>query len=163
MSTSHGLLDQVDNLLVHARQAPQALPGGDGDFIQAQLVRYGCLLTCAAIEQALIDAASAYAIRIGDSRLRDFISEVLKTGRNPSPRYIREIFAKFDSDWSTSISNYMIDEVGEDIIKSIVSNRNRIAHGESVSMGVTSLSQWAPAARKLCLEMLRLTRDAHRA
>jgi hypothetical protein len=151
---SHGLLDQVDNLILQAKHVPMSLPGGDGDFIQSQLVRYGCLLACAAIEQALIDAAVAYANRFGDIRLRAFVSESLKTGRNPSPSYIKEVLSKFDPDWGRHIGT-IIELVGEDKNKSIVSNRNRIAHGESVSMGVTSLLQWVPAARQLCLEIVR--------
>jgi RiboL-PSP-HEPN len=154
---SHGLLDQVDNLIAQAKHVPMSLPGGDGDFIQSQLVRYGCLLTCAAIEQALLDIAVSYADRFGDGRLSAFVSESLKTGRNPSPGYIKELLSKFDPSWGIHIGT-VIDSVGEDKIKSIISNRNRIAHGESVSMGVTSLLQWVPAARQLCLEIVKFAR-----
>ncbi|MCA1416644.1 hypothetical protein I6F30_36810 [Bradyrhizobium sp. NBAIM20] len=154
---SHGILDQVDNLISQAKIAPISLPGGDGDFIQSQLVRYGCLLTCAAIEQALIDTAVSYADRFGDDRLSAFVSESLKTGRNPSPGYIKETLSRFDPNWGSHIGS-VIDAVGEDKIKSIVSNRNRIAHGESVSMGVTSLLQWVPAARQLCLEIVKFAK-----
>jgi hypothetical protein len=156
MARSHGLLDQVDNLIGHAKLAPLSLPGGEGDFIQSQLVRYGCLLTCAAIEQALIDAGVSYANRFGDERLSAFVSESLRFGRNPSPGYIKEVLSKFDPRWGAHIET-IIEDVGEDKIKSIVSNRNRIAHGESVSMGVSSLLQWVPAARRLCLEIVRLS------
>jgi hypothetical protein len=156
-SRSHGLLDQVDNLIDQAKRAPLSFPGGDGDFVQAQLVRYGCLLTCAAIEQALIDVGSSYAKRFGDERLATFVTDSLKTGRNPSPSYIKEVLTKFDPKWGIHIEA-TIDKVGEDKIKSIVSNRNRIAHGESVSMGVTSLLQWVPAARELCLEIVRFSK-----
>jgi hypothetical protein len=86
--------------------------------------------------------------------------KVLRRGQNPSPTYISDVLSRFDSSWGTQISNFIANEVGEDRIKSIVSNRNRIAHGESVSMGVASLMQWAPAARKLCLEITRLAEDA---
>jgi hypothetical protein len=157
MAKSHGLLDQVDNLITQAKQAPLALPGGDGDFIQSQLVRYGCLLTCAAIEQALVDVGVSYARKFGDDRLSAFVSDSLKSGRNPSPSYIKEVLSKFDPNWGQQIGT-IIDTIGEDKIKSIVSNRNRIAHGEGVSMGVTSLLQWVPAARQLCLEIVRLGR-----
>jgi hypothetical protein len=157
MAQSHGLLDQVDSLIEHAKQAPISLPNGDGDFIQSQLVRYGCLLTCAAIEQAIVDSATSYARRVGDERLGGFISEMLRTGRNPWPSYIRAVFGKFDSTWGAHIGEYIADNVGDHNVNSIVSNRNRIAHGESVSLGVASLIQWAPAARKLCLEIARLT------
>jgi hypothetical protein len=157
MAKSHGLLDQVDNLIAQAKQAPMTLPGGDGDFIQSQLVRYGCLLTCAAIEQALIDVGVSYANRYGDERLSTFVSESLRTGRNPSPGYIKEVLSKFDPRWGEHIAT-IIETLGEDKIKSVVSNRNRIAHGESVSMGVASLLQWVPAARQLCLEIARFAR-----
>lgn len=161
-ATSHGLLDQVDSIIEQAKAVVRSFQGDEGSLIQSRLVRYGCLLTCAAIEQAIIDAASSYAERHGDTRLRDFVGEVLRAGRNPSPSYIKDVLSRFDKNWGSHIETFIADEVGEDKIKSIVSNRNRIAHGQSVSMGVASLIQWAPAARKLCLEILRLTNSAHR-
>lgn len=160
MPSSHGLLDQVDCLIEQAKLVTTQLSSGQGDFIQSQLVRYGCVLACAAIEQAIRDATSSYAARVGDARLRKFVSEMLSRGQNPSPSYIGEVLSRFDISWGVHITKFIADEVGEDKIKSIVSNRNRIAHGESVSMGVASLMQWAPAARKLCLEIVRLADSA---
>jgi hypothetical protein len=138
-----------------------AVPGADGTYIQSQLVRHACVLTCAALEQAIMECASAYAGRVGDERLRSFVGEILKTGRNPYPDYICEVLGKFDAAWGVSIKQYMEDEIGSDIVKSVVSNRNRIAHGENVSMGLVSLSQWYPRIRKLCLEIARLLESAH--
>ena len=136
---SHGLLDQVDELIKHARNVPMLMQGGEGDFLQSQLVRYGCLLACAALEQGLIESLSGYASRVGDDRIKTFVEEILKTGRNPTPNYINEIFCKFDSTWGERITSYMEDQIGKEKILSIVSNRNRIAHGETVSLGRTSL------------------------
>lgn len=161
-ATSHGLLDQVDSIIVQAKTVVGAPDYVDGALIQSRLVRYGCLLACAAIEQALIDAAGSYAQRHGDSRIHDFTIEMLRTGRNPSPSYIRETLSRFDKSWGDHIASFIVDEVGEDKIKSIVSNRNRIAHGLNVSMGVSSLIQWAPAARKLSLEIVRVLQASHR-
>lgn len=158
---SHGLLDQVDNLILQAKQAPLSLPSGDGDFIQSQLVRYGCLLACAAIEQALIESIANYGGRVGDERVKHFISEILKTGRNPQPEYIRDTMGRLETIWGQQIFAYIETEIGLDKIRSIVSNRNKIAHGEAVSMGVRSLMDWTPAARKLCLELNRMTREAN--
>ena len=158
---SHGLLDQVDELIKHARSAPTLFLSSEGDFIQAQLVRYGCLLACAALEQALIESLSGYAGRIGDDRVKIFVSEILKTGRNPTPDYIKETFGKFDADWAIHVADYIENDVGADKIKSVVSNRNRIAHGESVSLGVKSLIEWVPAVRKLCLELNNVAGSAY--
>ena len=158
---SHGLLDQVDELIKHARNIPMLMQNSEGDFIQSQLVRYGCLLACAALEQSLIESLSGYASRIGDDRVKTFVEEILKTGRNPTPNYINEIFCKFDSAWGKNITSYMEDEIGAEKIQSIVSNRNRIAHGEAVSLGVKSLIEWAPEVRKLCLKLNDITTTAY--
>jgi hypothetical protein len=159
MSTSHGLLDQVDAIMARAKRIPIDLPSGDGDNIQAQLVRYCCLLTCAAIEQALIDMAANYARTIGDRRLERYVSENLSTGKNPNPWYIVQTMSRFDPLWGDEIQKD-IGTAGEDKIKSIVSNRNRFAHGQSVSMGVSSLSQWLPAAKSVCAAITRISSDA---
>jgi hypothetical protein len=109
---SHGLLDQVDELIRHARDIPRLFQNSEGDFIQAQVVRYACLLTCAAIEQALIECLSNYAGRIGDDRIRTFVAEILRVGRNPTPSYINEVLTKFDADWARHISSYIEQEIG---------------------------------------------------
>jgi RiboL-PSP-HEPN len=75
--------------------------------------------------------------------------------------YINEIFCKFDSAWGKNITSYMEDEIGAEKIQSIVSNRNRIAHGEAVSLGVKSLIEWAPEVRKLCLNLNDITTTAY--
>lgn len=148
-----GLLDQVDKIIVLAKAAPTSVGGVDGDYLQAQLSRYGCLLTCAAIEQALVESLSDYAGRAGDDRLRGFVSDVLSTGKNPMPEYICATVGRFDVAWNAAVSNVFQTTVAEDKIRSIVSNRNRIAHGQSVGMGIKSLVEWLPAARKLCEEL----------
>jgi hypothetical protein len=117
-------------------------------------------LACAALEQALIDCLSVYAGRIGDSRVQRFVSEILKTGRNPTRAYLKETISKFDLDWANRI-DACIETVGPDKISSIVSNRNRIAHGENVSLGVRSLMEWTPAVRQVCLEMVNITTSAY--
>lgn len=152
---SHGLLDQVDDLIKHAKTVMSNvnIPSNEGTFIQAQLVRHGCVLTCAAMEQALIESIEGYAARVGDNRLKEFIGEILKTGKNPFPDYIKSTLGRLDAKWGSEIEIFMTDKVGTDIIKSVVSNRNRIAHGESVSMGLTSLLQWIGPVRTLCLEI----------
>jgi hypothetical protein len=69
------------------------------------------------------------------------------------PEYICSTVGRFDSDWNAAITKLFETDVASDKIRSIVSNRNRIAHGESVGMGVKSLVEWVPAARKLCEEI----------
>lgn len=157
MSVSHGILDQVEDIIKLAKAASNAL-GADGDLIQSHLSKHGCMLLSAAMERALIGGVADYGERVGDERLKRFINETLSTGRNPSPEYIKEVLGRLERSWGEEIGAYIVDEVGADKIKSVVSNRNRIAHGLTVSLGVRSLLEWTPAVRKLCLEIIRLTK-----
>jgi len=158
---SHGLLDQIENIIVHAKTISTAqISSIDSAFIQSQLARHGCVLACASLEQAIMESASNYAVRVGDIRLGGFVSEILKTGRSPFPDYVCDVMARFDPLWGRHLSDFIDAEAISDKIKSVVSNRNRIAHGEQVGVGVASLIQWTPAVRKLCLELHRLTTDA---
>ena len=158
---SHALLDQVSLILDRGAAMQRASASPEGDYIQAQIVRYCCLLTCAAIEQGLIDMASGYAGRIGDQRLERFVGETLSAGKNPSPTYILQILTRFDQSWSDAV-RAVLDSVGEHNINSIVSNRNRIAHGQEVSISISSLRQWIPAARSLCVALKKLSETAVR-
>lgn len=156
MAVSHGILDQVDDIIGMAKVAT-ATTGADGALIQSNLAKYGCLLLSAAMERALIGGVSGYAGRVGDERIGRFIEETLATGRNPTPEYIKEVIGRLEPSWGNGIWLYMVEDVGLDKVRSVVSNRNRIAHGMSVTVGVKSLMDWAPAIRKLCLEIHRVT------
>lgn len=148
------MLDRAEDLIRKA----QALRGSLDEIsaIQSHLAQHACLLTCAAMEITLIDALSAYAGRVGDQRLREFVRESLTRGRNPTPEYIFETLSRFDRDWRKQLEAFAQGHIRLDAIRSIVSNRNRIAHGESVSMSFVSLQQWIPSARRLCSEIERM-------
>jgi hypothetical protein len=152
---SHALHDQVDELVRRALTLPATLKLDEQAYLQAQLARYACLLACAAVEQALIDALASYARRAGDGRLEGFVASSLKTGANPSPAVISRTLGKFDPRWSAAITTYF-KTTGESDINSIVSNRNRIAHGENASLGISSIRSWAPSARALSVEISRI-------
>ncbi|MBA3070343.1 MAG: hypothetical protein FP825_17940 [Hyphomonas sp.] len=155
---SHGLLDQVAELIRLAKELPRssALATSDSTYIASQLTRHGCVLTCAALEQAVIEAGSRYGKRIGNDRIAKFIESTLSSGRNPKPDYIAEVLGRFDPSFAVQINAFMDDNAMTSAVKSIVSNRNRIAHGENVSFGVVALEQWAKEVRKLCLEIHRV-------
>lgn len=155
---SHALHDQVDEIVRRALKLPSALPLDEQTYLQAQLARYACLLACAGIEQALVEAVSGYAGSKGDKRLESFVGETLKTGANPSPKYISGTLKKFDGRWAAQIDDFFYLNGSSDI-SSIVSNRNRIAHGESVGLGIGSIRAWAPSARLLSLEIIRIVTE----
>lgn len=152
---SQAIHDQVDELVRRALQLPVSLNFSEITFLQAQLSRYACLLCCAAIEQALIESLSSYAGRTGDFRLEEFIATTLRTGRNPTPGYVKTTLERFDPDWGTAVGTFF-ELNGVSDINSIVANRNRIAHGEPVQLGVGSIRAWAPSARSLSLEIQRI-------
>jgi hypothetical protein len=79
----------------------------------------------------------------------------LKTGANPWPATIANTLRKFDGQWANTIEAYFVAN-GSSEITSIVSNRNRIAHGENVGLGISSIKGWAPSARALSVEILRI-------
>jgi hypothetical protein len=111
------------------------------------------------MEQALIYSLSNYAFRRGDKRLSDFVEAVLSSGANPSPHYIKLTLGRFDVTWVDQIEQHFSAN-GTSEVSSIVSNRNRIAHGQSVSLGIASIRSWSPAARALSLEIIRIVESA---
>lgn len=156
---SHALHDQVDELVRRALSLPTALNFDEVTFLQAQLCRYACLLCCAGIEQALIEALSNYAGNSGDVRLEEFVTSALKSGKNPTPGYLKSTLERFDPEWGSSLQTFLNANISSDI-SSIVNNRNRIAHGEQVQLGVASIKSWSPSARSLSLEIIRIVDKA---
>lgn len=153
----HALHDQVDEIVRRALALPASLPLDEQVYLQAQLARYACLLACAGIEQSLVESLSGYAGVSGDKRLEAFVGVVLRTGANPSPPYIRKTLNQFDPKWADQIDVFFGTN-GVSDINSVVSNRNRIAHGESVGIGIVSIRSWAPSARALSTEIRRIVR-----
>ena len=105
----------------------------DNSEMQAHWARYLCILSCGFIETSIKLVFTQYAKQKSDPKVANFVSNKLKRFANPNVERILGLAVSFSDEWHEKLSAYIIDE-RKDAIDSIVANRRKIAHGESVGI-----------------------------
>lgn len=89
------LFDKVE----YIHSVSKTLPTNtDGSYVVAELCKYCCILTSAAIDVCLEDCLVEYSERANDARISAYIKNRLGRARNPTIAIICGILETFDSD-----------------------------------------------------------------
>jgi hypothetical protein len=99
--------------------------------IRSDFARYLCILVSGYLERALIEIVLEHARTAGGATLQRFVERRTRQFTNAKCQRILELVGNFDPDWRTELEGILKDEVKE-AIDSIISLRNRIAHGMPV-------------------------------
>jgi hypothetical protein len=106
------------------------------------LTQYICVRVAGLIEHAVREIFFAYALsRTGASPLAVFVSKSLERPGNLGPEPLCQLVGRFDSAWEVGLRTYMQGERWA-AVDSVIKNRNKISHGESVSLGFAQMSDW---------------------
>lgn len=132
---------RLDDLFEKARAFPDA-------ELQSHWCRYLCVLVSGFLENSVKLTYSEYARRRSDPWVADFVQSRLQQFQNPKMGAILEIVGAFSQEWRESLDDKTNDRIGESV-NSIVGNRHKIAHGESVGLTLRSLSQYYADALKV--------------
>jgi hypothetical protein len=118
-------------------------------YIVAQVAQHLCVKISGTIEVAIRHHITS-ALSVGcHPRAANFIQRRLARFQNPKPGKIMELYGSIDQQWSHDIEVFWNPKV-RDSISSIVSNRNKIAHGESTTVSMSSIKDWAEDAKRFC-------------
>jgi hypothetical protein len=89
-----------------------------------------------------------YAADKASRRIRSFVSYRLEKPGNLRMDRVAKLVKEFGDDWYSELTEHAdIDQI-EAAVNSIVSNRNNVAHGEDISVGIVQLRSyfdWAVA------------------
>lgn len=119
----------------------------EDDELKAHLVSYSCVRVSGFIQQSIREIVSEYAEGLdgSDKFLRwekgEFTKPRIRDFQNPNIRNIRVLIRSFDRDWEIRVRSKLTDRM-IDAIKSVNSNRNKIAHGESAVISLEQLQSW---------------------
>ena len=102
--------------------------------VQADCARYLCILVSGYLEKCVYELVVDHARRKGAPSLLRFVDHKTKRFTNANARKLQELMGDFDPVWRSSLELSITDDL-KDAVDSVVSLRNKIAHGESV--GVT--------------------------
>lgn len=116
--------------------------------MQAHWSRYLCVLVSGFLENSVELCLSEYTKRSAHANVSNFVSAKLRWFQNPRMGEILDLFGSFNPDWRTQLEAATSGQLS-DSVNSIVGNRNRIAHGDSVSLSMSSLADYYKDALKV--------------
>ena len=109
--------------------------------VQSHWSRYLCVLTSGFLENSVRITYSEYARKRADPSVADFVQKSLRQFQNPKMGSILDLAGSFSQDWKQRLDEATSGRLSESV-NSIVGNRHKIAHGESVGLTLHSLSQY---------------------
>jgi len=109
--------------------------------MQSHWSRYLCVLVSGFLENSVELCLSEFSRRHAHPEVADYVSAKLQGFHNPKMNAILELFGAFSVEWRAKLESATDGQLS-DSVNSIVGNRHRIAHGESVSLTMSSLSAY---------------------
>lgn len=133
---SQQLNNQTSSLetLIRTVDSPPRLVNEEAAGIAAQLL---VIRSCGYLEQISEQSVVAYLQSKSAPRASAFGASWLGRGSNPSPGKLVALVQRLDKSWAAELLDLfnLDDEVLKRDIEFLVSSRNRIAHGQSNSIG----------------------------
>ena len=140
---------RLDELFQKARTLPDA-------EVQSHWSRYLCVLVSGFLENSIRITYTEYARKRAHSSVADFVESRLRQFQNPKMGTILDLAGGFSQEWRQRLERDTDGRLSESI-NSIVGNRHKIAHGESVGLTLQTLVQYYGDALKV-VDLLRQQR-----
>jgi len=134
MLAIHRQKQRLDELFDAARHIPDP-------ELQSHWSRYLCVLVSGFLENSVEMCLAEYSRQRSDAAVSNFVQAKLRDFQSPRMGAIIDLFASFNPDWRTQIDQATQGRLS-DSVNSIVGNRHKIAHGESVSLSMSSLAAY---------------------
>lgn len=139
---------RLDSLFSRAKDLPDP-------EVQSHWSRYLCVLVSGFLENAVRLTFAEYARTRSDPSVADFVESRLRQFQNPRMDSILKLAGSFSREWGQSLAQVTNGRLSlSDAVNSIVGNRHKIAHGESVQLTLHSLKVYYGDA----IEVVRLLR-----
>jgi hypothetical protein len=132
---------RIDELFQKARGLADA-------EVQSHWSRYLCVLVRGFLENSVRITYVEYARKRADTAVADFVENRLRQFQNPKMGTILELAGGFSQEWRQQLERDTTGRLGESV-NSIVGNRHKIAHGESVGLTLHTLIQYYGDALKV--------------
>lgn len=123
--------------------------------MQSHWSRYLCVLVSGFLENSVEHCLSEYSRRVTNVAVSNYVSAKLRGFQNPKMGAILELLGSFNPDWKAQVEVATQGQLS-DSVNSIVGNRHKIAHGESVSLSLSSITAYYKDA-VVVIELLEKT------
>jgi hypothetical protein len=109
--------------------------------IQSDLASYLCVLVSGFVETAVAELAIEHCRSRSAPSVLGYASSQLDRLQNLKSQKLVQVIGSFEKQWGVELSKFM-DGARKDALDSVVANRNKIAHGESVSLSLARITQY---------------------
>ncbi len=137
---------RLDDLFQKAKTLPDP-------ELQSHWSRYLCVLVSGFLENSVRITYTEYARLRSDVSVADFVESRLRQFQNPKMGSILELAGGFSQEWRQRLDEGTSGQLAESV-NSIVGNRHKIAHGESVALTLQTLVQYYGDALRV-VDLLR--------
>lgn len=143
---------QVDAVLDRAR----SLGAIDSPEVQSDLARYACVLVAGYVEQSTKSILGEFVRVRASAEVHRYAERRLARVRNPNANDLMTLAGDFDPEWRTSLQAVLGDE-RKAALDSVIANRNGIAHGRSVGIGLVQIGAYHQHVKAVMRELALLT------
>lgn len=116
--------------------------------LQSDFARYLCVLVSGFLETAVSELVLEHARRAGAATLQRFVESRTRHFANANSQRLLTLLGSFDPDWRMSLEALLIDDL-KDAVDSVVSLRNKIAHGESVGITFQRIADYYDRVKRV--------------
>jgi hypothetical protein len=109
--------------------------------IQSDLARYLCVLVSGFVETTVAELAIEHCRNRSATSVHNYASGQLDRLQNLKSQKLVQVIGSFDRAWSTELTRFM-DGARKDALDSVIDLRNKIAHGESVSLSLGRITEY---------------------
>lgn len=112
-----------------------------GSREQAFLTEYLCIRVSGFFEQAITLIFYEHSRQYSSGTFARFVSRRLRRTTNLKSERLCQLVGEFSEQWEKDLRAFL-QEDHRSAMGSVVTNRNKIAHGDSVSLGLHGLKDW---------------------
>jgi hypothetical protein len=124
-------------------------------WASAMICQHMCVQISGALETAIRMIMSEYARKVSNARIHRAVDHHCRTLQNPRATYILDFIGSFDTIWREELEVFWNGRT-KDLIDSIAANRNNIAHGRSVGVSISRLTDFHAAYVDLIVFLHRM-------
>ena len=107
--------------------------------IKSEWSKYLCILVSGFIEESLRVLLEKYCENKASANIQKFVGKKIDDITNCNANKIKKILDEFSSDWANEFTNKINDQI-KTAIDNVVQNRHKIAHGKSIGMSYSHIS-----------------------
>ncbi len=135
---------------------------GTDPELQSDFARYLVVLVSGYVEQAVSELILEHSRRHAAPSVQRFVEYRTRRLANINSTRLAELLGSFNPDWEADLEAFLVDE-RKDALNSIVGLRNSIAHGQSVGVTYTRVSEYYKEVQKVVERVADLCAPVRRA